>query len=63
MKKLSAETWSLALCIAVFPPIWAVLAVNVMQNSSWNAEVTTFMTLFLLGGAAVHTAFYGRPYF
>ena len=98
MKKLSAETWSLAWCIAVFPPIWAVLApylkvdvgvvalicaglyvtngnklvdapkitigfllgdlwgwlaVNVMQNSSWSAEVTTFMTLFLLGGVAV----------
>ena len=108
MKKLSAETWSLAWCIVVFPPIWAVLApylkvdvgavalicaglyvtngdklvdapkitigfllgdlwgwlaVNAMQNSSWNAEVITFMTLFLLGGAAVHTAFYGRPYF
>ena len=98
MKNLSAETWSLALCIAILPPIWAVLApylsvdvgavalicaglyvtngnklmdapkitigfllgdlwgwlaVNAMQNSSWNADVTTFMTLFLLGGAAV----------
>lgn len=26
MKNLSAETWSLALCIAILPPIWAVLA-------------------------------------
>ena len=26
MKKFSAETWSLALCIAILPPIWAVLA-------------------------------------
>lgn len=104
MKNLSAETWSLALCIAILPPIWAVLApylsvdvgavalicaglyvangnklmdapkitigfllgnlwgwlaVNAMQNSSWNADVTTFMTLFLLGGAAVIIAAMG----
>lgn len=32
---------------------------NAMQNSSWNADVTTFMTLFLLGGAAVIIAAMG----
>ena len=103
MKNLSAETWSLALCIAILPPIWAVLApylsvdvgavalicaglyvtngnklmdapkitigfllgnlwgwlaVNAMQNSSWNADVTTFMTLFA-GRSGGHHSGYG----
>ena len=29
MKKLSRPEWTLALCIALFPPIWAVLAPHV----------------------------------
>jgi hypothetical protein len=39
--------------------LWGWLAVNAMQNSSWNADVTIFMTLFLLGGVAVIIAAMG----
>ena len=98
MKKLTRTDWILALCIALFPPVWAVLAPHIgvqtgavalicagvynaangdrrhafpislgflagdfwavfalwiMEELSWNNDLKLFCVLFLLGGAAV----------
>ena len=43
----------MALGIALLPPIWAVLAIFIMEKLSLNPNLELFGTLFLLGGLAV----------
>lgn len=53
MKKLKRQVFILAFCIALFPPIWAVLALFIMNYLPFNKDINLFITLFILGGLGV----------
>ena len=53
MKNWNRETLTLALLIALLPPLWAVLALWVMSVLPFGGNGNLFVTLCLMGALAV----------
>ena len=53
MKNWNRATLTLALCIALLPPLWAVLALWIMARLPIGPNAALFVTLCVMGALAV----------